>query len=200
MQPLNRSEAKRLGIKTYIGSDCKNGHASPIRRTDNGSCVECIKDNKHASKARQERFKLNNPERLREIKRKSELKQKSENPERRREYHKLRMRRINKTSEGKLRQFIKGSLRKCLKSKNGKSSYSVVGYGYEELKKHLESLFKDGMSWDNYGQRGWHVDHIKPISAFLREGVSDPRIINALSNLQPMWGTENQSKGGRYDG
>ena len=40
------------------------------------------------------------------------------------------------------------------------------------LKKHLESQFyyhhKTGevMSWENYGFRGWHIDHIKPLSSF----------------------------------
>ena len=42
----------------------------------------------------------------------------------------------------------------------------VVGYTKEELKKHLEAQFRDGMTWENYGRGGWQIDHIIPISAF----------------------------------
>jgi len=52
------------------------------------------------------------------------------------------------------------------------------------------------MAWENYGK--WEIDHIKPIIAFVREGVEDLSIINALSNLQPLWVYENRSKQGKY--
>ncbi|AVH85447.1 hypothetical protein Rostov1_00057 [Vibrio phage Rostov-1] len=48
------------------------------------------------------------------------------------------------------------------------------------------------MSWDNWGE--WHIDHIKPVAQFKREGITDPKIINALSNLQPLWAEENLKK------
>lgn len=39
----------------------------------------------------------------------------------------------------------------------------VLGCSYSELKTHLESLFKDGMSFFNYGTV-WEIDHKIPIS------------------------------------
>ena len=40
--PTSRSDAKRLGARTYFtGRPCKNQHVSP-RRTDNGTCVLCL--------------------------------------------------------------------------------------------------------------------------------------------------------------
>lgn len=69
----------------------------------------------------------------------------------------------------------------------------ILGYGGIELKDHLEKLFLPGMGWHN--RRSWHIDHIKPISAFFKEGITDPSIINALSNLQPLWAFDNLSKG-----
>ena len=56
----------------------------------------------------------------------------------------------------------------------------------------IESLLQPGMTWDNYGE--WHVDHKHPVSAFLRAGISDPAIINALANMQPLWKADNQRK------
>ena len=63
---------------------------------------------------------------------------------------------------------------------------------------HLESLFTDGMTWDNYGE--WHVDHKKPMALFNFETVDDQEFKECwkLDNLQPLWGPDNLSKGPRY--
>lgn len=76
--------------------------------------------------------------------------------------------------------------------------HSIVGYTSNDLRAHLESLFRDGMSWDNYGVHGWHIDHIIPVTAFSFETVDDPQfaICWALSNLQPLWAKDNIRKGG----
>ena len=77
-----------------------------------------------------------------------------------------------------------------------KNAEDRLGYTHEQLKHHIESQFKEGMSWDNRSE--WHIDHIKPIKAFLDEGITDPTIINALSNLQPLWAHENLSKSAKW--
>ncbi len=79
--------------------------------------------------------------------------------------------------------------------KTGKA-YGVLGYSPSDLIKHLEDLFTEGMGWSNRGE--WHIDHIKPIAQFIKEGVSDPAIINALNNLQPLWAKDNLSKGAKW--
>src|SRR3990172_4680102 len=43
------------------------------------------------------------------------------------------------------------------------------------------------MNWGNRRKRAWYINYIKPISAFVAEGVADPKIINALDNLQATW-------------
>jgi hypothetical protein len=53
-------------------------------------------------------------------------------------------------------------------------------------------MFDVGMSWANRSE--WHIDHIKPLSLFAKEGVYDLNIINALSNLQPLWAKDNLEK------
>lgn len=81
------------------------------------------------------------------------------------------------------------------KRKNSKSIKERLGYSIDELKEHLESQFKQGMNWDNYGE--WHVDHIQPRTAFNFETCDCHGFKKcwALSNLQPLWGLENIEKG-----
>jgi len=82
-------------------------------------------------------------------------------------------------------------------SKNRQRWELLVGYTVEQLKKHLENLFRPGMSWSNYGK--WHIDHIKPISAFDYNDYRDQtfKICWSLENLQPLWAKDNISKGGK---
>ena len=70
----------------------------------------------------------------------------------------------------------------------------MLGYTAYELKTHLEKKFKNGMTWENYGS--WHIDHIRPISSF--DKTEDPKIINALENLQPLWAFENYIKSNKF--
>lgn len=74
--------------------------------------------------------------------------------------------------------------------------WKALGYSSAQLLQRLESLFKEGMSWENYGE--WHVDHIVPVSAFrfLSEEDEQFRSCWSLSNLQPLWAQENMRKGG----
>lgn len=99
----------------------------------------------------------------------------------------------------KMGAYLRNMLRRILKAsgatKEGSSS-DIVGYGPTELKAHIESLFTDGMSWDNYGS--WHIDHKVPVSIMTLFGIEDPAVINALSNLQPMWAVDNLTKGNRF--
>lgn len=72
-----------------------------------------------------------------------------------------------------------------------------VGYGLKELKKHLQNQFKDGMSWENYGE--WEVDHILPVSKFNFKSTKDEDFKRcwALKNLQPLWKADNIKKGNK---
>lgn len=81
-------------------------------------------------------------------------------------------------------------------SMKDKRTHEILGYTAKDLRKHLESKFLPGMSWKNRSE--WHIDHIKPVSAFITDGINDPAIINALDNLQPLWAEDNMRKGANY--
>ena len=83
--------------------------------------------------------------------------------------------------------------------KAGRHWESLVGYTLEELIIHLEALFKPKMSWENYGE--WQIDHIKPKCMFniIDERCKDFIDCWSLSNLQPLWASENMEKGNKYE-
>jgi len=75
-------------------------------------------------------------------------------------------------------------------------TFELLGYGPEKLMARISCQFKTGMSWANHGH--WHIDHRKPLTAFVAQGETRPHIINALCNLQPLWGSENMSKNNKW--
>jgi len=101
----------------------------------------------------------------------------------------------------RLRSIISKAIWKSIKrNKNGYHWEDLVGYTLDDLKQHLEKQFKDGMSWDNYGYDGWHIDHKKPVSWFNFTSYEDEEFKQcwALENLQPKWAEDNMVKGNRY--
>jgi hypothetical protein len=97
----------------------------------------------------------------------------------------------------KLISYFRTAIYQVLKESNvdkNKHYFDVLQYTPEELIKHLEYQFTDGMIWENYGE--WHVDHIKPISSFNIVEMGDEEFMKcwSLDNLQPMWGEENIRK------
>lgn len=115
-----------------------------------------------------------------------------------------RLRELEKAIENKNRKQVSRKVRSTLQNmiraakcggKNPKSP--LLDFTPSDLIEQMESLFDDGMSWNNHGE--WHVDHIKPVKAFLDEDVKDPAIINALENLQPLWAEDNLRKSARYE-
>lgn len=85
---------------------------------------------------------------------------------------------------------------RCLKNKTDRT-HNLLGYAAADLADSIRSKFLDGMTWDNYGE--WHIDHIKPISVFIKSGITDPKVINSLDNLQPLWAFDNLSKGAKHN-
>lgn len=73
-----------------------------------------------------------------------------------------------------------------------------LGITPEEFKLYIESLFTDGMSWDNYGlgHDKWSLDHIKPLCMATTE--DELFALNHYTNLQPMWWFDNLMKAGKY--
>lgn len=100
---------------------------------------------------------------------------------------------------------IKHNLRtRIISVLNGKSkskrTLELLGCSVDFLKSYLESKFKEGMSWSNYGRgeigkNTWQIDHIIPCAKF---DLTDPKQQEQCfhyTNLQPLWWKENYKKG-----
>lgn len=86
-------------------------------------------------------------------------------------------------------------LRFCRLTNTDKDLHSneYIGCNKLQLKEYLEKQFKPGMSWENHGE--WHIDHIKPITAFKEHEIMKA---NHYTNLQPLWREENLRKRNNY--
>lgn len=83
---------------------------------------------------------------------------------------------------------------------NQKSGHtiSLLMCSVEAWRKHLESQFTEGMSWDNYGNKAgqWSIDHIIPCD-FFKDYLSDPveqYMCFRWQNTRPMWHVDNVRK------
>jgi hypothetical protein len=91
--------------------------------------------------------------------------------------------RINKRMRNTINKYIK---------RKQKTTNEIIGCSSTELIEHLEKQFKVGMSWDNYGQEGWVIDHIYPLSKAKSE--DELYRLNHYTNLQPLWWYDNLMK------
>ena len=89
---------------------------------------------------------------------------------------------------------LRREIKKCGTTKVGKYS-ELLGCTIEEMRTYLESLFLEGMSWDNHGV--WHIDHIKPCCSFDLVDPEQQKICFHYKNLQPLWAIDNIKKGGK---
>jgi hypothetical protein len=86
--------------------------------------------------------------------------------------------------------------------RNGAKTGSAVfdlGCSIAEFKAKLEAKFYtrstgEQMSWDNYGKRGWNLDHIIPLSSFDLDDREQFRVAAHYLNQQPLWREDNRFK------
>jgi|ERR1035437_2745981 hypothetical protein len=147
--------------------------------------------NKNRLSARRKEYYLNNKEKL---KNKSKKYRQSNRIKIRQYFNNRRKTDI----QYKITENLRSRLNKALKG-NFKAGSAVIDLGctIQELKEQFEKQFEPGMTWENYGYYGWHIDHIKPLSYFdLTDRI---QLLKAChyTNLQPLWHIDNFEKGNR---
>lgn len=83
----------------------------------------------------------------------------------------------------------KGGYKKSTKTE------ALLGCSFEDFKAFLEAKFLPGMTWENRGKFGWHIDHIIPLSSAADHGEIE-RLCH-FTNMQPLWARDNHSKGAK---
>lgn len=71
---------------------------------------------------------------------------------------------------------------------------TLIGCSIEFLKTWVERQWKPGMSWENYGRAGWHMDHETPCSQFDFRDHAQQFACFHYTNVQPLWARENYRK------
>ena len=100
------------------------------------------------------------------------------NKEKMKEYNRNYMKIVRETKPNKLPKINK--------------TLDVIGCSLEFLKEYIEKQFILGMSWENYGRYGWHIDHIIPLSSANTE--EEVYKLCHYTNLQPLWAEDNLRK------
>lgn len=101
-------------------------------------------------------------------------------------------------AQWRVRSTLHKAIRRALKGVGKKSArlHEIAGCDLPAFMRHMEGLFKPGMTWDNHGvgHGCWHIDHVRPVSSF---DLSDPEQVKVCfhwSNMQPLWMEENLEK------
>lgn len=99
-----------------------------------------------------------------------------------------------KTPFGILNNRMRSAIRRGIKRGTSIRLWEVLGYTAQDLKRHIERQFHQGMTWDNANE--WHIDHIIPLSSFTYSSINDDEFISAwsLPNLRPLWQKDNLTK------
>jgi hypothetical protein len=152
-------------------------------------CIECLNTKKRDTT---KIWKKKNRDHINAYNKKPEVLEKRRI--RTREYARKRRKNPSVRALESLRSRVNVALKQAIKSEK---TMTLVGCSMDEFRKHLESLFQPGMTWENYGKKGWHIDHIKPCASF---NLMDPEQQKACfhwSNCQPLWARDNMRKGSR---
>jgi len=100
---------------------------------------------------------------------------------------------VNFRLTGNLRCRLRNALNRNQKSA---STLALLGCSVEQLKRHLEKQFVEGMSWNNIGTV-FHIDHMIPCSLFDLSDAEQQRRCFHFTNLQPLFASENMTKGNK---
>ncbi len=178
--------------------ECKQQHAKAYAerkevkaRRQSEEYRKANRDHKREKYANDAEFRLILSERMREYRNRPESKAKKRADEqlKRQTDPQYRM-------ASNLRRRLSSALAKVGGIKSTKS-VELWGCSPVELKQHIESLWLPGMSWDNYGLHGWHIDHILPVVSFNLMDPDQQRKCCHYTNLRPLWAIDNLRKGSK---
>ncbi len=191
---FGRDVRSKTGLRSAC-NDCRKIESKIYKEKNSEKRKETLKkyyeNNKEKELLRFKKYREENPEKRKLTCKKYNLNNKGKQNELSRKWKK------NQRLTNPMYKLISNvrSRTKCyLKNKNNKT-FDIIGCSPEFLKKYLEKQFKEGMTWDNYGFYGWHIDHIIPLSSATTE--EEVYKLCHYTNLQPLWAQENLSKGDR---
>lgn len=162
--------------------------SSPCGRR--GSCKPCVRESDRSryqadrihQLERVAEYRRIHPDKLRETKKR----QYKKTPERLRRNPALK---LLSSARSRLWAILKNNPNKCRASE-------LIGCSPSHLKLHIESQFKPGWTWADWGPV-FHIDHIKPCASFDMTDPAQQRACFHYTNLQPLEKELNLKKGRR---
>jgi hypothetical protein len=188
---VSRQQAKEKRTPYYYpGTACRHGHVS-IRYASTGQCCECMSIR---SKTDIEREKQQKRSKARvyteELKAYYRARYRRNNPVPRVFHESEHSARIARNLRNRMNLALSGTNKVA-------STEELLGCSFDVFVEHLQSQFKNGMSWDNRGRTGWHIDHIRPCASFDLSDPDQQRQCFHYTNMQPLWAADNLSKGSK---
>lgn len=110
-------------------------------------------------------------------------------------YEKNPVKKIVRNMRQKARKIFKGDVSPI-------HSCDMFGCELDFFKKHIESQFKDGMNWGNYGygEDKWCIDHTPPLASYDYSNPDNFKVAFHWSHCSPKWLLDNISKNSWYGG
>jgi len=211
----SRQTAIQKGDKRYV-TFCKICGTDTEHRVSKYDCCLCAAkrklqwyhDNKGSIKTYNSQYAQNHKEELKKYRQdnskhiKKRIKEWKSRPENKKKMNEQTKKRYRENPVERLKSILSTTVWQFCKGrgsvKRGRT-HELLGYTAKECNEHIESLFQEGMTWDNQGKNGgWEIDHVKPQSHFT--SIGQLKECFALSNLKPEWGEWNRSKGNRFIG
>lgn len=202
MKIISREQAQAAGlVRYYTGKPCKHGHISE-RHTVNSTCCECnalkasryYDNNRDMVKAKMAEIRKTDAWRKANADYLAAYRVTPEAVTARKEWFAKRYATDSVFAFAKrARNMTQEALRRRGYSKTGTRTEFLLGCTLPEFRSYIQSLFTDGMSWDNRDE--WELDHIVPIST--AKTYTQVVKLSHFSNLQPLWRADNRRKGAR---
>ena len=168
-------------------------YSKEYRLKNRESIKEYRLKNKERIEEQRKEYTLKNKEYTSELRRGYYLKNRKQNIKNQIKYHKYK---YQTDINFRLLNICRSRTLKALKGfDKSASTIKLLGCTSDELRQHIESLFKSGMTWENQGKGGWDIDHIKACFHFNLADPEQQRACFNWSNLQPMEHIENIKKG-----
>jgi hypothetical protein len=103
----------------------------------------------------------------------------------------------------KIKDWIMAKIRGAIFRKDRKyipsKKIKYLGCSVPEYLEYLRCKFQEGMTWENRGRGGWHIDHIIPLKYFDLTKEEDKSRFFHYTNTQPLWWWQNSHKRDKLD-
>lgn len=185
-----------------VCKDCKKEQAKTYSLNNPGKIKEYNKKkyrkNKDIKRQIDKEYYIENKDKI-----KSRIKEYRSNPETKEKRNKREKIRREEDLNYKINCNLRGRLRHIVRNRNTViqgTTEELLGCAIDFFIQYIENLFKENMSWHNYGLYGWHLDHIIPLSSFDLTNIEEQKIAFHYTNIQPLWAKDNLRKGSKING